>query len=254
METVQRDLKTQHMFLNMGPSHPAMHGTVKIVLELDGETVIKGDVEIGYLRRAFEKSCEQGTYNQAIPYTDRLNYVSPIINNVGYVMAVEKLLGIEMPERCQYIRVIMSEISRVCDHLTSIAASAMELGAFSVFLYMMEAREFLWELVEDVTGARVTVSYTRVGGVKADLPEGFIEKAREAFKQVRKIVTEVDKLLTRNRIFMERVKDVGVVSQESAIAYGMTGPFLRSTGIPMMFEKLSLTLCTIGLISRSLWG
>ena len=169
---------SQHLYVNMGPAHPAMHGIVRILAELDGETIVKADVEIGYLHRAFEKECEVGGYNNAIPYTDRLNYVSPLINNFGYASCVEKLLGIDVTERCKYIRVIMSEISRICDHLTCVGASAMELGAFTVFLYMIKAREYLWELVEDVTGARLTISYARVGGVKADLPDGFAEKVR----------------------------------------------------------------------------
>src|SRR5215470_4380364 len=156
---------SEHLHVNLGPAHPAMHGIIRIFAELDGET--------GYLHRAFEKDCEAGPYNNAIPYTDRLNYVSPLINNFGYASAVEKLLGIDVTDRCKYIRVIMSEISRICDHLTCVGASAMELGAFTVFLYMIKAREFLWELVEDVTGARLTISYGRVGGVKADLPAGF---------------------------------------------------------------------------------
>src|SRR3989338_3443464 len=157
------------MMLNMGPAHPAMHGIIRLILELDGEWVINAEVEIGYLHRAFEKMSEQSGYLQVIPYTDRLNYVSPIINNVGYCMAVEKLFGLEVTERAKFIRVIMSEISRVTDHLTCVGASAMELGSFTVFLYMIKAREYLYELVEDVTGARLTVSYARVGGVKADL-------------------------------------------------------------------------------------
>src|SRR6266508_6114930 len=134
-----------HLHVNIGPAHPAMHGIIRIFAELDGETIVKADVEIGYLHRAFEKECEGGPYNNAIPYTDRLNYVSPLINNFAYASAVEKLLGIEITERCKYIRVVMSEISRVCDHLTCVGATAMELGAFTVFLYMIKAREFLWE-------------------------------------------------------------------------------------------------------------
>src|SRR5499425_1183450 len=177
-----------NLHVNLGPAHPAMHGIIRIFAELDGETIVKADVEIGYLHRAFEKDCEAGPYNNAIPYTDRLNYVSPLINNFGYASAVEKLLGIEITERCKYIRVIMSEISRVCDHLTCVGASAMELGAFTVFLYMIKAREFLWELVEDVTGARLTISYGRVGGVKADLPEGFDANVRKAFVEVRDVL------------------------------------------------------------------
>src|SRR5712691_10586053 len=192
---------SQHLYVNMGPAHPAMHGIIRIFAELDGETVVKGDVEIGYLHRAFEKDCEAGPFNNAIPYTDRLNYVSPLINNFGYASAIEKLLGIEITDRCKYIRVVMSEISRICDHLTCVGASAMEVGAMTVFLYMIKAREFLWELVEAVTGARLTISYGRIGGVSGDLPEGFEAKARETFRRVREVLAEVDKLLTRNRIF-----------------------------------------------------
>ena len=222
----------QALHVGIGPGHPAMHGIIRIVTELDGETIRKADVEIGYLHRAFEKDCEVGGYNNAIPYTDRLNYVSPLINNFGYASAVEKLLGIDVTERCQYIRVIMSEISRVCDHLTCIGASAMELGAFTVFLYMIKAREYLWELVEDVTGARLTISYGRVGGVKADLPDGFTEKARKAFKDTREVLAEVHRLLTGNRIFMDRMVGVGALSREETIGYAITGPLLRAVGVP----------------------
>lgn len=227
----------QHLYVNIGPQHPAMHGIIRIFAELDGETVVKADVEIGYLHRAFEKHCEEGPYNNAIPYTDRLNYVSPLINNFGYVSCVEKLLGIEATERCTFIRVIMSEISRICDHLTCIGASAMELGAFTVFLYMIKAREFLWELVEDVTGARLTVSYARVGGVKADLPEGFAAKVRNAFKETRQVLDEVHKLLTGNRIFMDRMVGIGTLSREETIAYGITGPLLRAAGVAYDVRK-----------------
>ena len=219
------------MLLNVGPQHPAMHGIVRIMVQLEGELIRGAEVEIGYLHRGFEKMCEQGGYNHAIPYTDRLNYVSPLINNMAYCMAIEKLMGITAPERCQYIRVLLSEISRVTDHLTCIGATAMELGAFTVFLYMIKAREFLWELIEMVTGARLTISYCRVGGVKADLPQGFGEQTRLAIRQVREVLKECDQLLTRNRIFVDRMKGTGVISQEEATAHGITGPFLRSTGI-----------------------
>jgi len=222
---------TQPMQLGLGPQHPAMHGIIRINAELDGEVITKADVEIGYLHRAFEKDCEVGGYNNAIPYTDRLNYVSPLINNFAYASAVEKLLGIEVTERCAYIRTIMSEISRVCDHLTCVGASAMELGAFTVFLYMIKAREYLWELVEDVTGARLTISYGRVGGVKADLPEGFGARMQKAFTETRDVLSEVHRLLTGNRIFMDRMVGVGALSREETIAYAITGPLLRASGV-----------------------
>lgn len=225
------------MLLNIGPSHPAMHGIVRIIAELDGETVMSADVEIGYLHRGFEKMCEQGPYNNAIPYTDRLNYVSPLINNIGYCLAVERLLGIETTERCQTIRVIMCELSRITDHLTCIGASAMELGAFTVFLYMIKSRELLYDLIENVTGARLTISYARVGGLKSDLPEGFEEKTLGIIKETRAILKEVEGLLNTNRIFIDRMKGVGVISKEDALAYSVTGPFLRSTGIDYDVRK-----------------
>jgi NADH-quinone oxidoreductase subunit D len=218
------------MLLNVGPAHPAMHGIIRIVTKLDGEQIVDCDVEIGYLHRGFEKMSETVDYNGVMPYTDRLNYVSPLINNMGYCMAVEKLLGITVPDRCHYIRVIMSEISRITDHLTCIGAGAMELGAFTVFLYMIKAREFLWELVEMVTGARLTVSYCRVGGVKGDLPEGFEERCKKAIEETRKVLKESDALLTRNRIFVDRMSGTGKISAEDAISYGITGPFLRASG------------------------
>jgi NADH-quinone oxidoreductase subunit D len=221
----------QTMQLGVGPQHPAMHGIIRIVTELEGEVIRKSDVEIGYLHRAFEKDCEVGGYNNAIPYTDRLNYVSPLINNFAYAAAVEKLLGIDVTERCKYIRTIMAEISRVCDHLTCIGASAMELGAFTVFLYMIKAREYLWELVEDVTGARLTISYGRVGGVKADLPAHFAAKATRAFKETRDVLAEVHRLLTGNRIFMDRMVGVGALSRDETVAYAITGPMLRAAGV-----------------------
>ena len=224
------ELETRDMMLNIGPAHPAMHGIVRIVARLDGERIQEAEVEIGYLHRGFEKMAEIVDYNGVIPYADRLNYVSPLINNMGYCMAVEKLLGITVPERCEYIRVITSEISRITDHLTCVGATAMELGALTVFLYMIKAREHLWELVEQVTGARLTVSYCRVGGVKADLPEDFAKPCREAFKETRKVLAEADALLTRNRIFTDRMAGTGVISAKDAISYGITGPFLRSTG------------------------
>ncbi len=225
------DLHSESMVLNIGPSHPATHGTVRLVCELSGEKIIGTDVEVGYLHRGFEKMCETVDYNQVMPYTDRLNYVSPIINNVGWCLTIEKLLELEVPKRNQYIRVLLSEISRICDHLTCLGASAMELGAFTVMLYLMQAREYLWDLVEEVTGARLTISYVRVGSLRHDLPEGFAPKMAEAFKKVRDLLSQADRLLSRNRIFMDRMCDVAVISAEDAIGFGLTGPLLRATGV-----------------------
>jgi NADH-quinone oxidoreductase subunit D len=223
--------ETRSMLLNVGPSHPAMHGVIRLITELQGEKVIKIDAEIGYLHRAFEKSCEESTWTQVMPYTDRLNYVSPLINNFGYCAAVEKLLAIEITERCKYIRVIMSEVSRITDHLTCIAASAMELGALTAFLYLMKAREYLYEIVEQVTGARLTVSYGRIGGIKADLPAGFDANLQNALHQTERELLDVDKLLTKNRIWIDRTRDVGVLTKENAITFAITGPLARAAGI-----------------------
>ncbi len=237
LATAGKKRRKELMTLNMGPSHPAMHGIVRIVLDLDGERIENADVEIGYLHRAFEKSSEQSGYLQVIPYTDRLNYVSPLINNVGYCMAVEKLFGIQTTERSEYIRVVMSEFSRVSDHLTCVGASAMELGVFTVFLYMVKAREMIYQLIESVTGARLTISYVRPGGVKADLPAGFSDEAHKIIREVRSILKECGALLTRNRIFVDRLKGIGIISKEDALGYGITGPFLRSTGIDYDVRK-----------------
>lgn len=229
--------KVKHMFLNMGPSHPAMHGVIKIVLELDGERVVGSDLEIGYLHRSFEKHSESIYYNGVFPYTDRLNYVSPLINNVGYALTVEKLLGIEVPERCKFIRIIMSEISRIADHLTCIGAMAMELGAMTAFLYFMQAREAMYQLIEEVTGARITISYVRVGGVKGDLPPGFESRVKKQLKKVRDELAQVHKLLTRNRIFVDRVQNVAGISASDAISYSFTGPMLRACGVDYDVRK-----------------
>jgi NADH-quinone oxidoreductase subunit D len=238
-EDLEEDLPTEPMTINMGPSHPAMHGTVRIVLTVEGETVTHGDVQIGYLHRCFEKESEHATWTQVFPYTDRLNYVSPMLNNVGYAMAVEKLLGItaRIPERAQYIRVIVGEMSRITDHLTCLGAGAMELGALTIFFHNMKAREWMWELLEEVSGARLTHSYVRVGGVVADLPEGFPEKLRKVLAGVAETMGEVEKLLVTNRIFRDRMDGIATVSREDALAWGWTGPALRSTGVDYDVRK-----------------
>jgi NADH-quinone oxidoreductase subunit D len=231
------NLEDGRLVLNMGPSHPAMHGIVRVLLTVDGERVRDADVEIGYLHRGFEKTCENVTYNQCVPYTDRLNYVSPFINNVGFALAVEKLMGVEAPARAQYIRVIMSEISRITDHLTCIGANAMELSAFTVYFYLINAREALYKLGDSAAGGRITPAYTRVGGLTRDLPPDFKKNAAEAFKLVRKNLDDSDKLLTRNRIFYDRLHNTGHISKEDAISLSFTGPALRSTGVPLDVRK-----------------
>ncbi|HHF42767.1 MAG TPA: NADH-quinone oxidoreductase subunit D [Candidatus Aminicenantes bacterium] len=228
---IQKEARRESMLLNMGPSHPAMHGTIRIMLELDGERILNSEVEVGYLHRGFEKICENRTYFNLLPYTDRLNYVSPLINNLGYVMTMEKMLGLEVPEHAQYIRVIMSELSRISDHLTCLAAMAMECGAFTVFLYKIKAREFIWDFIERTTGARMTTSYIRIGGVRANLHEGWREDLLKAIKETRLVLKDVHALLDKNKIFLNRTRDIAVVSPEMAINYGWTGPCLRSTGV-----------------------
>ena len=233
------ELPSESMPLNMGPSHPAMHGTVRMVLEVEGEKIRTADIQVGYLHRCFEKESEHATYTQIFPYTDRLNYVSPMLNNVGYALAVEKLLQIDeqIPERAQFIRVIVGEISRITDHLTCLGAGAMELGAFTPFLYNIKFREWLWELLEELSGARLTHSYVRIGGVAGDLTEGFIPKLREVIRRGREVLVDVDKLLTRNRIFRDRMDGIGIFGKEDISAYGITGPLARAAGVAYDIRK-----------------
>ena len=226
------ELPFEPLELKMGPSHPATHGTIRINLKLDGETVQHAEVEVGYLHRGFEKECESGLYYQAFPYTDRLNYVSPIINNVGYALACEKLLGLEVPERCQYLRVIGSEICRMADHYTCLGAAAMELGAMTGFLYLMEARELVWDVVDVMCGARVTSNYVRIGGLSEDVGPGFPALVRDKLVQAGTLQQDVEDLLLANPIFRERMEGTGKLSSDQLIALGVTGPLLRAAGVP----------------------
>ncbi len=223
----------------MGPSHPATHGTVRFLLRLEGERIINMETEIGYLHRAFEKHCENGKWTQAFPYTDRLNYNSAMQNNVAFALGVEKLFGVvdKLPERCRYIRVIVCELSRLCDHYTNLGAAALELGALTAFLYFVEARELTWDLMESICGARLTSNYIRIGGVTADLPENFKEHVKEVFDRNREFYDDFDKLLTHNRIFLDRMREVGTISAEDAIAFGFTGPCLRAAGVEYDVRK-----------------
>jgi NADH-quinone oxidoreductase subunit D len=230
-------LMSKMMTLNLGPSHPATHGVTKAVAQLDGETLKDLKIEIGFLHRGFEKSCENVTWTQVFPYTDRLNYVSSINNNVGYALAVEKLCGIEAPERAQYLRVITAELHRLCDHLTLVGATGLELGAMTVVIFAVEGRDLLWDRLNELTGARLTSNYCRVGGVTRDLPEGWIEKTLRVMDRCVEIREEVNALLTRNRIFVDRVKNVGKISRADAIDYGFTGPCLRAAGEPYDVRK-----------------
>jgi len=234
---LKENLHTDHMLLNMGPSHPATHGTVKFLLTLDGETVVDMVVEVGYLHRGFEKMCESVSYSNVFPYTDRLNYCSAIMNNVGYALAVEKLCDLEVTERCKYIRVVTNELARISDHYTNIAAAALELGALTAFIYFVEAREIVWDLLEKVCGARLTSNYIRVGGLMCDLPSGFNDDLEATYPKLDKLFDDVDKLLTKNRIFLDRMRDTGAISKEEAISWGFTGPCLRACGIDYDIRK-----------------
>ena len=221
----------KYVELEMGPSHPSMHGIVRLSLKLDGEKIVDLEPEIGYLHRGFEKQCENARYLQIFPYTDRLNYCSAMINNIGYSRAVEKLFQIQPTKRADYARVIMMEISRISDHLTCLGATGMELGAFTYFLWFIKAREYLWELIEDFSGARLTTSWSRFGGNANDFPDGFLTKLQTNLQKVNGVVDEADKLLSKNKIFVDRVKNIGTISKDKAISFGFSGPMLRACGI-----------------------
>ncbi|HVE84336.1 MAG TPA: NADH dehydrogenase (quinone) subunit D [Myxococcales bacterium] len=234
---LEAHLQTKRMIVNLGPSHPAMHGTVRMRVELDGETIIRADPEIGFLHRGFQKSCENVTWTQCLPYTDRLNYVSALMNNFGFLNAVEKLIGLEIPERAQFIRLIGSELHRMADHLTCVGAVALELGGFSAFLYAIEARELLVDRVTELSGARLTTSFGRVGGLNRDLPDGWSEKVLKSLDKIASLRDEVDALLTKNRIFVDRMKGTGVITASDALDYGFTGPCLRACGVSYDVRK-----------------
>ena len=225
------------MIVNIGPSHPATHGTIQIVAELDGEKVVRTDVHCGYLHRGFEKECEDHTWHNLIPYVDRLNYCSALINDFAWCEAVERMMGIEITPRCRYLRTLLSEYSRVADHLTCIAASLMELGAMTAFLYLVTIRDYIYEHLADLTGARVTYSFGRIGGLARDLPDGWLDRLEVILGQFDTFVDRVHGLVDRNRIFIDRMRDVGVMSQADAIDWGYTGPILRSTGAPRDLRK-----------------
>ncbi|HXZ85019.1 MAG TPA: NADH-quinone oxidoreductase subunit D [Myxococcota bacterium] len=231
------DLHTETQLLSMGPSHPATHGTVKIMLEIDGEEIVEMDVQVGYLHRGFEKECESGTWYQAIPYTDRLNYNSAILANLAFCMAVEKLLGCEIPRRGQWVRTLASELSRMGDHLTRLGAACLELGAMTPFLYGIEARELCWDLQEMLCGARVTSNYVRIGGVQRDVTPGFHERLGRSLARIESLLVDFDKVVTANRIFVDRFRNTGMLPVEKLISYGVTGPMLRAAGVPLDLRK-----------------
>jgi len=240
-----QDMQGEKMVLNMGPSHPSTHGVLRIVLELDGEIITRAVPDVGYLHRGDEKIAENMTYTQFIPYTDRLDYLAPLANNVAYALAVEKLLGIhdKLPPRCQYIRVICCELARISSHLLGVGCFAMDVGAMTVFLLTFTEREKIYNLAEALSGARFTTSYTRIGGVSRDTPPGWCAAVRKFINEVGVNINEVETLLTRNKIWVDRTKDVGIISKEKAIDYGLSGPNLRGCGVNYDLRKDQPYLC-----------
>jgi NADH-quinone oxidoreductase subunit D len=236
-EEAVQDMIGEKLVLNMGPSHPATHGVLRLVLELDGEIITKADPDVGFLHRGDEKIAENMHFNQFVPYTDRLDYLAPLANNVAYALAVEKLMGWTLPERGQAIRVICCEMARLSSHLLGVGVFAMDVGAMSVFLYTFTEREKIYDLSEQLTGARFTTSYTRVGGQTRDMNEAFITGLKKFLKELPPVIDEMDALLSKNRIFIDRTQGIGKISRQDAIDWGLSGPNLRGSGVDFDIRK-----------------
>src|SRR5215217_5978085 len=234
-EVTEQSDNVVHM--NVGPSHPAMHGTLRVKMEVQGERVLRAEQEIGFLHTGFEKLGEHRTYNQFITLSDRLNYFSPLSNNIGFAMAVEELTGLEVPRRAQVIRTILAEMSRLADHSLCVGAMAMDLGAFTSILWTFVEREKLYDVFEAVTGTRLTTSYTRVGGVAFDLPADFETRVSALLDSLEKTVEKLRDSFYKNRIFLDRVEGVGIVTKEMALSYGLTGPMGRASGVEYDIRK-----------------
>src|SRR6201993_5417874 len=230
VETATGAAKT--MVLNMGPQHPSTHGVLRVALELDGETIVKAVPDLGYLHTGIEKSCEHKTYSQAITLTDRMDYLNPLGNNLVYCLAVEKLLGLDVPKRAQYIRVMMVELQRISSHLVWLGTHAIDMGAMSVFLYCFREREEILKIFERFAGQRMMTSYIRIGGVALEPPTGWLDRVDKFVKMMPSRIDDYENLLTGNRIWMGRLKGVGFITPEDAVALSMTGPTLRAAGIP----------------------
>jgi NADH-quinone oxidoreductase subunit D len=231
LETTLEPSREGTMILNMGPQHPATHGVFRVELEMDGETVVKAKPHLGYLHRSFEKIAEEKTYHNFLPYTDRLDYLSPLSNNTAYALAVEKLVGLEVPARATRIRTLTSELARISAHLVAIGTGALDLGASTIFFYTFQMREMLYDLFEELTGTRLTTSYTRIGGVSRDIPGGWLDKVGAFLIELDKTMDDIEGLLNRNRIWLDRNIGVGVIPPEMALSYGLTGPNLRASGV-----------------------
>lgn len=240
-EGIQFDTKLdpkELVFINIGPSHPAMHGTLRLFTALDGETIVAAVAEMGYLHRGFEKDCEIHPYQQCIPYTDRLNYLSAIMNNIGFAKAVEKMLGITIPERAKVIRVITAELNRIIDHLVCVGTNLVDIGALTNFWYSFNVREKVYDILEKLCGARLTSNYIRIGGLSRDTYSGFEEEVLKVCDEILEAVGDIEKLTEKNRIFLDRTQNVAVISLEDAISYGWTGPTLRACGIDYDLRKV----------------
>ena len=233
----EQEFAPEKMSLSMGPSHPATHGVLRLQMELDGEVLTKCDPIVGYLHRGDEKIAENMTYNQFVPYTDRLDYLAPLANNMAYAIAVERLAKLEVPARCQAIRVLTAEMARVSAHLMGLGAFGLDVGAWSVLVHSLNQREHLYKLFEELTGARFTTSYTRIGGVSRDIPDGWLSRVIAFCDQFEPALEETLSLLTRNKIFQDRTVGVGIISKADALAYGLTGPNLRGSGISLDLRK-----------------
>ena len=237
IDVAEPDIGSEHMLINIGPQHPATHGVLRLVCELDGETVLRVIPHIGYLHSGFEKLGEYRSWNQVVPLTDRMDYLAPLIYNCAYVMSVEELMGIEVTERCKVVRVILMELDRIFGHLLFAGTWSIDVGAFTPFLYTFQEREKIYSLHESLTGARITTSATRVGGMMADLPEGWAEACRKFVNELPHPLDQVDYLLASNGIHLGRTQNVGIISGEDAINYGFTGPNLRASGVPYDVRK-----------------
>jgi len=233
----EQEFAPEKMSLSMGPSHPATHGVLRLQMELDGEVLTKCNPVVGYLHRGDEKIAENMTYNQFVPYTDRLDYLAPLANNMAYAIAVERLAKLEVPARCQAIRVLTAEMARVSAHLMGLGAFGLDVGAWSVLVHSLNQREHLYKLFEELTGARFTTSYTRIGGVSRDIPDGWLSRVIAFCDQFEPALEETLSLLTRNKIFQDRTVGVGVISRADALAYGLTGPNLRGSGVSLDLRK-----------------
>jgi NADH dehydrogenase I D subunit len=233
----EAEFGAKELIINLGPSHPAFHGALRTQVRLDGETIVGAASEIGYLHRCFEKHSENSTYQQIIPYTDRLNYCSALMNNVGYCKTVEMLMDVEIPERAIVIRVLICEMSRIIDHLVCVGTNIVDIGALTNFWYTFNVREKVYTLFEKITGARLTYSYTRVGGLSRDLYDGFAGDLKVVIKEIEEAVNDVRGLIEKNRIFVDRTRDVGVVTKEKALDWGFTGPCLRASGVAHDLRK-----------------